>query len=458
MLTRKLDIFLFVFAICLIALLIPYVPYLMLILIIALFLVLYKTKFILLFVIVVFIAFTSFAFNEARAVVNILAVSSLLYLFLKKFGLQISEYPKIPPKMIYFFIFLFVTFIISTLGSASVAVSSFTVLRTAIFFVICYLFFSLIENKETIYIYIFGIIAAEILIGSSVLFDFIKAGFGFHLNNGVLARYAGIYDNPNVVGLTACMATSFILVLFFIERFSSRKYKLIFSFLLFLNALVFIITDSRAATIALIISSSFILYILNRKLLKRLTVSVLIVIIILFLIPIVQEAFLILLRLSDANSRNDIWMSGLQVFKHHMIFGIGPGMYPNFAFTNFSSHGMLMLKLKGELFHGRPSPHNFFLLMACENGILGLVFAISIFSLFFYYAYKCLKGYKNLDKEIYILTVAIFGIGLGAFERAFFEVSGIMAYGYLTQDLPFWLAFFISIFNYQKLKKRNILN
>ena len=110
------------------------------------------------------------------------------------------------------------------------------------------------------------------------------------------------------------------------------------------------------------------------------------------------------------------------------------------------------MKLMGELFAGRPNPHNFILLLACENGILGLITGIFSFVLFFYMAYKCLKGYKNLDREFYVFSVVITGIGLGALERSFFEVSGI-SYNYITQDLPFWLIFFILAYMYKKLKE-----
>jgi hypothetical protein len=57
---------------------------------------------------------------------------------------------------------------------------------------------------------------------------------------------------------------------------------------------------------------------------------------------------------------------------------------------------------------------------------------------------------KRNNKHYFILSVAIFGIGIGFFVRSFVEVTGFLYYGYITTDLPFWLIFGILISIYQK--------
>ena len=94
--------------------------------------------------------------------------------------------------------------------------------------------------------------------------------------------------------------------------------------------------------------------------------------------------------------------------------------------------------------------HNFFLFFTAENGILGLITSILFFLVFFYYAFKAMQLTKNKDYDFYVLTVAIAGIGIGIFVRSFIEITGYLSYGYITQDLPFWLLFGILIFIYQK--------
>ena len=59
--------------------------------------------------------------------------------------------------------------------------------------------------------------------------------------------------------------------------------------------------------------------------------------------------------------------------------------------------------------------------------------------------------------KYFIISTAITGIGIGMFFRAFIEVTGILSYGYLTLDLPFWLVFIILISIYQKFNYEKIL-
>jgi ABC-type thiamin/hydroxymethylpyrimidine transport system permease subunit len=71
-------------------------------------------------------------------------------------------------------------------------------------------------------------------------------------------------------------------------------------------------------------------------------------------------------------------------------------------------------------------------------------------------ALKTLKLTKNKNRDYFILTTAITGIGLGLFFRSFIEITGYLTYGYITTDLPFWLVFGILIFIHQKFKKPNL--
>ena len=102
-----------------------------------------------------------------------------------------------------------------------------------------------------------------------------------------------------------------------------------------------------------------------------------------------------------------------------------------------------------------PSPHNYFLLMGAENGVLGILTSVSVFILFFYLSGKTLMMSKKMDREYYIFSVAIVAIGIGTFLRAFFEISGIMYYGYISRDLPFWIIFLILIFIYKRMKNNS---
>jgi O-antigen ligase len=302
-------------------------------------------------------------------------------------------------------------------------------------------------------LYISILLAAEMIIGLSILYDFMRGGFSFFLKNGILARFTGIYDNPNFVGLTTLITTCLIIALFFIEQFNNTKKRILLIVLLLNNFGILLITDSRAAIITVLISSFIMLYLLNKRMLLKVSLSIMIIFLILLFIPIIQDFILILLRPREFTAREYLWNSGIEMFKDHFISGVGPEQFPKFFYTYLSNSALILFEETGALSFGKiPSPHNYFLLMGAENGILGLITSFSIFILFFYLAYRTLKLAKNADMQYYIFAVAVMAIGIGTFLRAFFEISGIMYYGYISRDLPFWIVFIILIFVYQRVK------
>jgi O-antigen ligase len=300
------------------------------------------------------------------------------------------------------------------------------------------------------------LLIAEVIIGLSILYDFMRGGFSFFLQNGILARFTGVYDNPNFVGLTTLITTCLIIALFFLEQFKSTKRKILLFLLLLNNVGILLITDSRAAIITVLISSFFMLYLLKKQILWKVFLSLVIIFLVLLSIPLVQDFLLILLRPREFSAREYLWNSGIEMFKNHFLFGVGPEQFPKFFYTYLSHHALILFERTEALTFGKiPSPHNYFLLMGAENGILGLITSVSIFILFFYLSYKTLTIFRNSNREFYVFSVSIMAIGIGTFLRAFFEISGIMYYGYISRDLPFWIVFLMLIFLYQKTKDYN---
>lgn len=54
------------------------------------------------------------------------------------------------------------------------------------------------------------------------------------------------------------------------------------------------------------------------------------------------------------------------------------------------------------------------------------------------------------NKLYFIITISNISIVSGLFFRAFFEITGIMTYGAITRDLPFWVLLIILCHIYQK--------
>jgi len=437
-------------------LLLPYDIYLVFIPIIFLLGFLYGKEFILFLIIFTFLIFTRSEFQNVRDVINIFLIILLVYLFFKYYGLNLIDFPKLPKEVYYFIFLLSATLLISTSLSASKSVSFFATIRTAVFFLVCYIFYSFIQDRKTVFLYLICLLVTEIFIGFSMYYDFINEGYQSFLISGIWTRLSGVSGGVNFASLTAIISLCITISFFFINKFSSRKYRF-FLVLSLLNCMgILLMTDSRAAIIAGIISATFVVFMLNKKLLLKAYILLGIIFLILLSTPSIQDPLLLLLRPNEFGIREFIWDSGLEVCKDNIIFGVGPEMYPRYAFTHLASSAFFHLKSSGALSIDKTfSPHNYFILFTAENGILGLFASISIFILFFYLAFKCIKAYKSIDYDLYVISISAFGIGIAILFRAFFEVSGIMFYGFISQDLPFWLIFIILIYMYIRTKKLN---
>jgi O-antigen ligase len=303
------------------------------------------------------------------------------------------------------------------------------------------------------------IILAQFVISLSIYTEFINSGFSFFLTNGILARFSGFYDNPNIVGLVIVITSCIILGLFFHDNFTSRPKKILLSILLLNNLIITILTDSRAAIIALIFCGGFILFFFNKKLLILSILGTFIIVFLLMLIPSVYELINVLLRLESKTMRPYLWDAGYQLFCNNWLTGVGPENYKYFSFTYLPSSLMDYLAEAGHLSVGKtPSPHNFILLMASENGILGAVSVLSLYILYFFLNVKTMIFFKIRNKNLYFLMITFFAAGIGIFWRSLFEVSGIMNYGYMATDLPFWILMIVMTYlfhNKEKISDRN---
>jgi hypothetical protein len=93
--------------------------------------------------------------------------------------------------------------------------------------------------------------------------------------------------------------------------------------------------------------------------------------------------------------------------------------------------------------------HNYFLVFFSDMGILGLMTAVSLIIIFFNISIKTIKKYKQADPQIYYLIIALFAAGTSIIFRNFFNSIGLLFYGGITTDLPFWLIFGSIIYFYQ---------
>jgi len=411
-------------------------------------------------IILAYLTITSDYLKDFRTIVNLFSTIILLYIFLKKYGLKYLDYPKVPRGVIIFCLILFFTLFVSTIFSSFPLTSFAATFRMFLFMLISYMFYALIKNKNDIFLYLYSIICVMIIIGLPMIIDAYNLGLQRYFIRGILGNNLDLVSSLGYTGVTVFFISfSILIALFFIDTNKFAFSKIVLTVLLILNFFVLILANSRGGMLAAFISASFILFILNKKLFTKLTLSfILIAIVLLILLPEVSNIINLYLRWDTLEDREKYWQIGISMIKDHKIFGVGSDVFDKY-FTSYASYSHLQsFKITSNVF-GKPHPHNFFIFFTAENGILGFISAISFFMLFFGLAIKTLKKSKYIDKDFYVLSTVITGVGIGIFFRSFFEISGVLTYGYITRDLPFWILMVILIHIYFKiLDEERILN
>lgn len=403
------------------------------------------------------IVFTRIEFSNARDLVTLLIISSSLLLFFKKYAFEFNKYPKVPKESLAVVLLLTFVVILSILMNGLVSTSFMSLARTIVFFLFCYTLYAFIRGEKEIRILIYSLFISQAIIGISILYDFYKLGFNFFYENGVLARFTGIIDNPNFIGLLTTISTNFVLALFFSEKSKSRKFKLMLILILINNFIIMLFTDSRAAVISIIIGGAIILLTFNKKAFLKSVLYGSVSLLLLLLIPTVQDYVMVLLRPQEFSAREHLWNSGLEMFYQHPLFGVGPEKFPDHFFTYLSSSALELFTDTGQFTIGKvPSPHNFFLLMGAENGIPGLIAGVSLFVCFLYMSWKLVSLKRIVEHEDYIIVISLLASGLGTLFRAFFEISGVFYYGYMSRDLSFWITIILLSYLFQKYKIKSL--
>jgi O-antigen ligase len=408
----------------------------------------FKEKLILFAPIVLLLAFTGKDFVQIRVFINIFSILIITSLFIKRFGINFKIYPKLPNQIIYFALFLIFTLFISASFSID-AISGYTViLRTVIFLIISYFFFSLIKDYETLLNYIYALFFIVVIVGLSIFYDLSKTGFTIFTITGDLLRQGGLYENPNYVGLILVMTIPITISMFFNNYTSNIPIKFFLTLNLIFSAILLMISNSRASMLGVFLSTLVTISLLKRKLLYHLLLGLSLIVVISLFIVEIQDIFLLFLRLERINTREYFWNAGLDIINDFPFWGIGPEMFENYFFTYMPSalySSFFGLYTTWTL--GTPHPHNFFILFAAENGVLGIISAVLFFVVFFRIAIRTIRLHTNT--QYYSLSVALFASGVGMFARSFFEVTGFLTYGFIARDLPFWLIFGIIIYLYQ---------
>ena len=221
---------------------------------------------------------------------------------------------------------------------------------------------------------------------------------------------------------------------------------------------------SRSAIFGILISTSILFFILRRKLFYKLILYLFALLLLFLLIQPLAEITVFFFRVEEGlSAREQTWSLSLNIIRDHFLFGIGPGAYKYEMFNYFPYMlndwwGRLFIYYH-EVTNGANFSHNFFLTFFTDMGILGLITAVTLPVLYFKISLSTLRKYKNESTEIYYLIVALFAAGVSIIARNFFNSIGLLFYGGITTDLPFWIIFGGLIYFYQAtLPVRNVID
>jgi O-antigen ligase len=411
-----------------------------------------KGKKVFIFLIVVsYLTVTREMVGNVRTVLQYLNILILFYLFTKEYGLDFLRYPKLPKVVVSLFLLLFTSMIIATIFSDYRILGIQEIIRTIIFFIIMYIIYSFLEDNNDIRILLISIFTA------GLFFSFVLM-YAFYVNDFNLVQVRINTNYLNINGWGAYIMIIFSIALSYHLGLKRNKFRVTF-FLLFVIFLISIfITNSRGSILALVVSTFFLIYNINKKLFKISLVLILLIIPILFINPISQFIDLYFRINEVTTGRNIIWSTILGVIKDNPILGVGPAASKYFLYNHLtcmigSPAERLIAFHYGEIEFGHA--HNFYLFFWSDLGILGLITSVFLPYCFFQLGYKNLRKLKDLNKEYYYLTLGVLAAGLGMFVRGIYEWSCLISYGTITDDMPFWLLFILLLYIYFKEIKKD---
>ena len=395
---------------------------------------------------------TSTISTQLRVWVQVINFLILSYLFFKRYGLEVSRYPRIPNLVVALLSLVFVSMIVSTTFSNYPVLGIEQIIRMTLFLLLIYFIFALIESNIEIKTLIFAFIIVGLFYSITIIVDLALNNFNLVLMeiNQLKEENSG-YINMNTMGAFFVLIISILMCLLFGDF--KRSIKKIFLFLLIIFVLSLLFTNSRAAILSIVISFLFIFYKLNKKILKWVLISVIIVIPFYF-ISSIQEFVDLYFRLGyHATSGRDFILDVItNVITHNPIVGYGPAatkfaLYYDLPFMLGSPAEKFIFYHYNEIEFGHA--HNFYLFFWSDLGLLGLFTSLFLPYIYFKLCYKTLQRLRE-DKNHYFLILGLTAAGLGLFIRGFFEWSCLISYGTINTDLPFWIMLIMIIYFYNK--------
>jgi len=391
--------------------------------------------------------------QSLRIVLNISAILYLGIVFLAKYDFFINNYPH-PPRELSFFFGLYIgSIIISTVFSYNIPHSLEQVLRILLFFCIVYLLYTQIKDINSLKYLFITIVLASSAASLIIIFNFIINPEGlFNLEKNVVNRTSGIYGNVNALG--GLFTVSWMIFLSSYLLGYLKHFRFLSFLFLIINISGIFLNSSRSAMFGIVIGTITILFITKRKYLLYIFLSLFLLLLVVVSNTELFNLVSVYFRFEDSISgRDHYWDMSVKMFKDNWFIGIGPAAFNDLTYKYLS----VMVGSWSEtlinhysVIAGHGLQHNVYLFILSELGVIGFVIFLY---LIFIYSKKVILLFK--ETEIWLRFVGLIGAGtgIGFLARGFFESLGILTYGWLSVDLPFWIIT-LSLFSAQRLVKQ----
>lgn len=415
-----------------------------------------KTDLILMLIISSFLIVSRSLSSDLRDILQYGNFILLSYLFVNITLKRGEKLPRISKELTQFLILYLAAMVVSSLFASSIFTGWENILRQFIFFMIVYIIYTLISSERTIRYLITSIIVAALFHTFITIhalyqhnFDILAFGSEYFLSVGT-----DLVSHKNTVGIYIFF--SLIFAFSFYKHIQKRLMKYFNICLISILFLGLILINSRALILAVLISGFYMLYHLKRKVFYYSLLISSVIISFLF-IPPMDELLSLYFRVDTVFAGRDIITNTtMSIIENEWVLGTGPAgtkeyIYKYIPYMLGSPEEIWMRHHFNQIEYGHA--HNYFLFLMSDLGILGLIASIFLIYVYMKIGIRVRKYYMKTDPKTNSLILAIISIGIGMFARGFLEWGGILAYGMLTTDLPFWITLAILVYYDNQINK-----
>ncbi|WP_353890044.1 O-antigen ligase family protein [uncultured Clostridium sp.] len=265
-------------------------------------------------------------------------------------------------------------------------------IRFSMYIFIFYLISYKIKSSKQISIILKCFVFTSFLSG---IYSLLQIGYTLYLGYSIdpSIRIPSFLENSN--NLSAYSILSIFIVLSLLINSKTKKSKILYLLLIGLLTINIVFSQSRSALLAIILGFLLFAVLWNKKFL---IISFLIPLI-LFIIPQSRVRFMQIFDATQNSSRFNIWEITKLMIKDNPIFGVG---YENFSinYPNYVANNPSYAIRDGYI---ALHPHNIFLKIQVELGILGSIIFIVFLISIIYTLYKLIKLKSNSNLKVLII-------------------------------------------------------